>query len=43
MTSTTPASLPDATRIGHMHLKVADLERAIACYQGTLGFDVTAR
>lgn len=31
------------TRIGHVHLKVADLERAIAFYHGVLGFDVTQR
>ncbi len=31
------------TRIGHGHLKVADLERAIAFYSGILGFDVTQR
>jgi catechol 2,3-dioxygenase len=29
--------------IGHVHLKVADLERAIAFYAGALGFDVTTR
>lgn len=29
-----------ATRIGHVHLKVADLDRAIAFYSGVLGFDV---
>ena len=28
------------TRIGHVHLKVADLDRAIAFYHGVLGFDV---
>ena len=27
-------------RIGHVHLKVADLERAIAFYAGVLGFEV---
>jgi len=27
-----------ATRIGHVHLKVADLDRAIAFYSGVLGF-----
>ncbi|MDX6749148.1 VOC family protein [Geminicoccaceae bacterium 1502E] len=32
-----------ATRIGHVHLKVADLERAIAFYEGVLGFAVTQR
>ena len=31
------------TRIGHVHLKVADLDRAIAFYQGVLGFTVTQR
>jgi catechol 2,3-dioxygenase len=29
--------------IGHVHLKVADLDRAIAFYQGVLGFEVTQR
>ena len=29
--------------IGHVHLKVADLDRAIAFYSGVLGFDVTNR
>lgn len=32
-----------SARIGHVHLKVADLERAIAFYSGVLGFDVQAR
>ena len=31
------------TRVGHVHLKVADLERAIAFYSGILGFEVTQR
>ena len=31
---------PDV-RIGHVHLKVADLERAIGFYRDVLGFDVT--
>ncbi len=31
------------TRIGHVHLKVADLERAIGFYNGVLGFAVTQR
>lgn len=30
-------------RIGHVHLKVADLERAIRFYSGVLGFQVTQR
>src|SRR5436190_5288655 len=29
--------------IGHVHLKVADLDRALAFYHGVLGFEVTAR
>ena len=29
--------------IGHVHLKVADLERALAFYTGVLGFDLTQR
>src|SRR5687768_1898237 len=29
--------------IGHVHLKVADLDRAIAFYSGMLGFDVVTR
>jgi catechol 2,3-dioxygenase len=28
-------------RIGHVHLKVADLDRALAFYHGVLGFEVT--
>ncbi len=31
------------TRIGHIHLKVADLERAIAFYRDILGFALTQR
>ncbi len=30
-------------RIGHVHLKVADLERALAFYCGVLGFELTGR
>lgn len=32
-----------ATRIGHVHLKVAELERALAFYCGVLGFRLTQR
>ncbi|SFP88025.1 VOC family protein [Tranquillimonas alkanivorans] len=38
-----PATVPPETRVGHVHLKVADLERAIAFYSGILGFEVTQR
>jgi len=30
-------------RIGHVHLKVADLKRALAFYCGVLGFELTQR
>jgi catechol 2,3-dioxygenase len=30
-------------RIGHVHLKVADLERALKFYCGVLGFEITQR
>jgi len=38
----TPATNPVAsgTRIGHVHLKVADLDRAIGFYSGVLGFEL---
>ena len=39
--STTP--IHPQTRMGHVHLRVADLERALAFYQGVLGFDITTR
>jgi len=31
------------TQIGHVHLKVADLDRALAFYEGVLGFELTQR
>jgi catechol 2,3-dioxygenase len=31
------------TRIGHVHLKVADIERSLAFYCGVLGFALTQR
>ncbi|HET8809729.1 MAG TPA: VOC family protein [Flavobacteriaceae bacterium] len=34
-------TLPAQTRIGHVHLKVADLDRALAFYRDLLGFEVT--
>lgn len=33
--------VPAQTRIGHVHLKVADLERSLAFYRDLLGFEVT--
>src|SRR5437868_9266649 len=35
--------LDPQVRIGHVHLKVADLDRALAFYQGVLGFELTQR
>ena len=34
---------PPGTTVGHIHLRVADLERAIGFYEGILGFSVNAR
>ena len=34
---------PATARIGHVHLRVSDLDRAIAFYEGVLGFAVTQR
>ena len=40
-----PAARPihPGVRIGHVHLKVADLERALAFYCGVLGFELMQR
>jgi len=35
--------IPAQTRIGHIHLKVSDLDRAIAFYNGILGFEIKQR
>jgi catechol 2,3-dioxygenase len=35
--------IPDSTRIGHVHLKVADIERSLSFYQDLLGFEITQR
>ena len=46
MTDTTPfpaRPVHPETRIGHVHLKVADLERAIRFYRDALGFELTQR
>lgn len=41
----TPADrcIDPGTRIGHVHLKVADLERSLRFYCGVLGFELTQR
>ena len=36
-------SIDPGVTIGHVHLKVADLERAIGFYHGVLGFDLMQR
>ena len=36
-----PYTIPDQTRIGHSHLKVANLDRALTFYRDLLGFTVT--
>jgi catechol 2,3-dioxygenase len=35
--------VPAGTDIGHVHLKVADLDRALSFYTGILGFELMAR
>lgn len=37
----TDYTVPAQTRIGHVHLKVADLARALSFYQDLLGFELT--
>ena len=37
------AGMPAGTRMGHVHLNVADLTAAETFYSGALGFDVTVR
>ena len=38
----TKPSIPAGARIGHVHLKVADLDRAVRFYRDYLGFDLLA-
>lgn len=38
-----PKPIPPGTRIGHVHLKVADLDRALGFYCGVLGFELMQR
>jgi catechol 2,3-dioxygenase len=37
------APIDPGTRIGHVHLKVADIERSLAFYCGVLGFELMQR
>jgi catechol 2,3-dioxygenase len=41
--SATGAPINPGVRIGHVHLKVADVDRALAFYCGVLGFELTQR
>ena len=43
MKNTAQSSIHPDVRIGHVHLKVADLERALGFYRDVLGFEVTQR
>jgi len=42
-TSSTPTPIHPGARIGHVHLKVADLDRALKFYRDVLGFELTQR
>jgi catechol 2,3-dioxygenase len=41
--SISPYAAEPAVRIGHVHLKVADLERSLGFYSGILGFQIMQR
>jgi catechol 2,3-dioxygenase len=41
--SLTPSPIDSGVRVGHVHLKVSDLGRALAFYCGVLGFNLTQR
>lgn len=43
MTTTPESPIAQGVRIGHVHLKVADLERALGFYCGVLGFALMQR
>lgn len=36
-------TVPTGTRIGHVHLKVSDIDKALSFYQGLLGFQIQQR
>jgi catechol 2,3-dioxygenase len=36
----TDYKVPEQTRIGHVHLKVADIDRSLEFYRGLLGFEL---
>lgn len=37
------SSIPAGARIGHVHLRVAEIERAVVFYRDAMGFDVMTR
>ncbi|MGO9409340.1 MAG: VOC family protein [Spirochaetia bacterium] len=37
-----PDALPAGTRIGHVHLQVSDVRKAVEFYHGILGFDIVS-
>jgi catechol 2,3-dioxygenase len=43
MSGMTKGCIDPGTRIGHVHLRVSDLERALGFYCGVLGFELTQR
>lgn len=43
MITSQPRPIDPRVTIGHVHLKVSDLERAIAFYRDVLGFEITQR
>ena len=42
-TDSSEYKVPSGTRIGHVHLKVSDLDKSLAFYQGLLGFEIMQR
>ncbi|WP_291160195.1 VOC family protein [Hyphomicrobium sp.] len=42
-TTVAPSPIDSGVRIGHVHLKVADLQRALDFYCGVLGFELMQR
>lgn len=43
MSQLTPRPIDPGVSIGHVHLKVADLDRSLKFYCGVLGFELTQR
>jgi catechol 2,3-dioxygenase len=43
MATPPPKKIDPQVEIGHVHLRVADLDRALGFYHGVLGFDITQR